>query len=101
MAGWGVAVSENALYVYAPLGMTLEDVVASVTSRAATAIGKSDELGSLAPGMAGDAVVMDLEDGHFTYVDGAGNGVTASRRFQTRHVIRAGRRLPAAHADHL
>jgi len=83
------------------LGMTLDDVVASVTSRAAAAIGKSEELGSLAPGMAGDAVVLDLEDGHFTYVDGAGNELKATRRLRTRHVIRAGRRLPAAHADHL
>ena len=83
------------------LGMSLDDVVASVTSRAAAAIGKSAELGSLAPGMAGDAVVLDLEDGHFTYVDSAGNEVQAPRRFRTRHVIREGRRLPAAHADHL
>jgi len=79
----------------------LDDVVASVTSRAAAAIGKSSELGSLAPGMAGDAVVMDLEDGHFIYVDGAGNEVKATRRFRMRHVVRAGRRLPAPHADRL
>jgi dihydroorotase len=83
------------------LGMSLEEVVASVTSRAAAAIGKSAELGSLTPGMAGDAVVMDLEDGPFTYVDGAGNEVKANRRFRTRHVIRDGRRLSAAHADQL
>ncbi|MGH7310805.1 MAG: amidohydrolase/deacetylase family metallohydrolase [Candidatus Rokuibacteriota bacterium] len=83
------------------LGMPLDEVVASVTSRAAVAIGKSAELGSLAPGMAGDAVIMDLEDGHFTYVDGAGNEVKASRRFRTRQVIRQGRRLPAAHAEQL
>jgi dihydroorotase len=83
------------------LGMTLDDVVASVTSRAAAAIGKSAEIGSLAPGMAGDAAVLDLEDGHFTYVDSAGNKVRATRRFRTRHVIRAGRRLPAASSDTL
>jgi dihydroorotase len=83
------------------LGMSLDDVVASVTSRAAAAIGKSAELGSLAPGMIGDAVVMDLQDGHFTYVDGAGHEVKTARRLRTRHVIRAGRRLPAAHADQL
>jgi dihydroorotase len=86
---------------FVALGMTLEDVVASVTSRAAAAIGKSAELGSLAPGMAADAVVMDFEDGHFTYVDSAGHEVKTSRRLRTRHVIREGRRLPAAHADHL
>lgn len=83
------------------LGLSVDEVIASVTSRAATAIGKSAELGSLAPGMAGDAVVLDLEDGQFTYTDGARNEVKASRRFRTRHVIRAGRRLPATHADHL
>jgi dihydroorotase len=83
------------------LGMTLDDVVASVTSRAAAAIGKSAELGSLAAGMAGDAAILDLEDGRFTYVDGAGNSVEAARRFRARHVIRDGRRLPAAHADSL
>jgi dihydroorotase len=83
------------------LGMGLPDVVAAVTSRAAAAIGKSNELGSLAAGMAGDAVVLDLEDGHFTYVDGAGHEVKATQRFRTRHVIREGRRLPAPHADHV
>ncbi len=76
-----------------------QDVIASVTSRAAAAIGKSAELGSLAPGMIGDAVVLELEDGQFTYVDGARNEVKAERRFRTRHVIRGGRRLPAAHTD--
>ena len=44
---------------------------------------------------------MDLEDGQFTYVDGAGNEVKATRRFSTRHVIREGRRLPAAQSDQL
>lgn len=83
------------------LGMPLDDVVASVTSRAAAAIGKSGDLGSLAPGMTGDAVVMDLEDGRFTWVDGARHEVTATQRLRTRHVIRGGRRLPAAHADHV
>jgi dihydroorotase len=83
------------------LGMPLEEVIASVTSRAAAAIGQAGELGSLAPGTAGDAVVLDLEEGRFTYADGARNQVEADRRFRTRHVIRAGRRLPAAHADHL
>jgi dihydroorotase len=83
------------------LGMTLEDVVAAVTSRAAAAIGKSAELGSLGPGMAGDAVILDLEEGRFTYADGAGHEVEAMRRFRTRHVIRDGRRLPAAHLDFL
>ena len=80
-------------------GTSLEEVVASVTSRAAAAIGKSSELGSLAPGMAGDAVVMDLEEGSFTYVDFARNEVKTTRRFRTRHVIPDGRRLSTAQSD--
>ncbi|MBI4588584.1 MAG: amidohydrolase/deacetylase family metallohydrolase [Candidatus Rokubacteria bacterium] len=79
---------------FVALGMPLDEVIASVTSRAAAAIGKSAEIGSLAPGMAGDAVVLDLEEGQFSFVDGARNEVKASRRFRTRHVIRGGRRLP-------
>ncbi|MBI2527902.1 MAG: amidohydrolase/deacetylase family metallohydrolase [Candidatus Rokubacteria bacterium] len=81
------------------LGMSLEDVIGAVTNRAAAAIGKSAELGSLAPGMAGDAVVLDLEEGDFTFLDHARNEVRARRRFRTRCVVRDGQRLrltPAA-----
>lgn len=78
------------------LGLPLEEVVASVTSRAAAAAGKSAEIGSLAPGLAGDAAVLELEEGRFSFVDGAGNEVKAARRFRTRHVVRAGRRVAAA-----
>ncbi len=78
------------------LGMPIEDVVASVTSRAAAAIGQAHGIGSLAVGMAGDAAVLDLEEGLFVFVDGAGNEVKASRRFRTRRVIRAGRKLSMA-----
>ncbi len=49
--------------------------------------------------MAGDAVVMDLEEGSFTYVDFARNEVKTTRRFRTRHVIREARRLSAAESD--
>ena len=52
-----------------------------------------------APGMAGDAVVMDLEEGSFTYVDFARNEVKTTRRFRMRHVIRDGRRLSTAQSD--
>jgi dihydroorotase len=85
------------------LGLGLEEVIAAVTSRPAAALGKAGDVGSLAPGMAGDAVVLDLEEGQFSYVDAAGHSVQASRRFRTRHVIRGGQRVaaPPAGADHL
>jgi dihydroorotase len=81
------------------LGLPLDEVVASVTSRPAAAIGQSAAIGSLAPGMAGDAAVFDMEEGNFTFVDGAGHEVKAERRLRTRHVIRAGRRLAAELPD--
>lgn len=85
------------------LGLPLDEVVASVTSRPAAALGLSREIGSLAPGMAGDAVVLDLEEGAFTFVDAAGHEVKATRRLRVRHVIRAGRvvREPATPGDRL
>lgn len=85
------------------LGMPLEEVVASVTSRAAAAIGKAGELGSLAPGMAGDAAVFDVEEGDFTFVDSAGNEVRASRRLRTQAVVHDGRlvSMPPSPRDHL
>jgi dihydroorotase len=81
------------------LGLPLEEVVASVTSRPAAAIGQSGSIGSLAPGVTGDAAVLDVEEGHFTFVDGAGHEVKAERRLRTRHVIRAGRRFAAELSD--
>jgi dihydroorotase len=84
---------------FVALGMAMEDVVAGVTGRSAAAIGQSDTIGSLAPGMAGDAAVLDVEEGRFTFVDGAGHEVKTERRFRTRHVVRAGRTVVMGSAD--
>ena len=81
------------------LGLTLDEVVASVTSRAATAVGRSADLGSLRPGMAGDAAVLDFEEGHFRFVDGAGHEVRAERRLRTRAVVKDGRHVALLDAE--
>ena len=85
------------------LGLTIEEVVASVTSRPAAVLGESGTIGSLAPGMAGDAVILDVEAGRFRFVDGAGNAVEAERRLQPRCVIRSGRvvDIPPPDRNHL
>jgi dihydroorotase len=85
------------------LGLPLDEVVASVTSRPAAALGLSGTLGSIADGLSGDAAVMDLEEGRFLFRDAAANEVTATRRFKIRHVVRDGRRvpLPERDADHI
>lgn len=81
------------------LGLSLEEVVASVTSRAAAAIGRPAGLGSLRPGMAGDAAVLDFEEGHFRFVDGTGHEVRAERRLRTRAVVKDGRRVAPLDAE--
>jgi dihydroorotase len=74
------------------LEMPLEDVVASVTSKAAAAIGKSGELGTLQVGSAGDAAVLDLRQGDFTFVDAAGHRVQAGQRLTSVLTVKDGQR---------
>ncbi len=74
------------------LEMPLDGVVATVTSKAAAAIGKRDELGTLRVGSAGDAAVLDLEAGDFTFVDAAGNQVQAGQRLRALFTVKDGQR---------
>jgi dihydroorotase len=74
------------------LGMPLRDIIRSVTDAPAQAIGRGGELGSLAPGAEGDAAVLRLEDGHFTFGDTAGHEVTGRQQFVPVLTVRAGRR---------
>jgi dihydroorotase len=78
------------------LGMPLADVVAAVTSRAASAIGREATLGSLAIGRTADLAVFSIEEGQFTFRDSgaqlSGSGIerTATSRIRVHHTIRAG-----------
>ena len=73
------------------LGMTLEETVAASTSRPAAVLGLQDSLGSLAPGMAGDAAVFDLREGRFVWHDMAGHNVEGKVRLDTFLTVRDGR----------
>jgi dihydroorotase len=73
------------------LGLGLEEVVAAVTARPAAVVGRGADLGSLRPGMAGDAAVLAFEEGSFRFADAAGHEVRAERRLRTRAVVVAGR----------
>ena len=77
------------------LGMELEDVVATVTSNAAEAIGMADEIGSLAKGRAADVSVVDLVPGPWELRDNSGETVTADRAFVPRFALRDGVRYDA------
>lgn len=72
------------------LGMTLEDAVAASTVRAARAIGREKEFGSLGVGMAADIAAFSQEEGRFTYVDSARNQVEARMRLVPECTIKGG-----------
>ena len=73
------------------LGMPLGDVVRAATAAPAGAIARSGDLGSLAPGGAGDAAVFTVAEGRFPYQDADGHTLEGSRRWTPRLTVRAGR----------
>lgn len=73
------------------LGMGLDDVLARVTAAPARAMGMAGRIGTLQAGAAGDAVVLDLEEGAFPLVDSHGEQRMAERRLAPKTVVRAGR----------
>ena len=72
------------------LGMSLEDAVSASTSRPAQVLGLEDKLGSLSPGMSGDAAVYDLREGRFVWHDMARNKVEGKVRLDTFLTVRNG-----------
>lgn len=72
--------------------MPLPAAVRTVTDAPARAIGQQAKLGTLEPGAAGDAAVLELEEGEFTFGDAAGHELTARQRFAPVLTVRAGRR---------
>ena len=72
------------------LGLPLKDAVAAATSRPAQVLGLHDSLGSLAPGMAGDAAVFDMRDGRFVWHDMAGHSVPGQMRLDPFLTVRQG-----------
>ncbi len=78
------------------LGMPLVEVIAAATQRPAAAI-RRPELGTLAPGAAGDATILDLAEGSFDYVDVMGERLQGDRRLEVEAMVLAGRIWP--HSD--
>ena len=72
------------------MGMSLSDAVAASTIKPARVLGMEDEIGSLAPGMSGDAAVYDLREGRFVWFDSAGHSVDGKLRMDTFMSVRAG-----------
>jgi dihydroorotase len=71
------------------MGVPLTDVVAMATIRPAEVVGRAADLGSLAPGTAGDVTVLRIEEGPAELSDGY-ETVVASRRLAPVGCLRAG-----------
>jgi len=69
------------------LGMSLNDVIACVTSQAAATYGEFQALGSLAEGSVADIAIMELAEGKFEYVDNYKGTREGTQKLQTRQVI--------------
>ena len=72
------------------MGLTLEGAISASTVKPAQVLGLEDSLGSLAPGMSGDAAVFDLREGRFVWHDSAGHNVEGKLRVDTFLTVRAG-----------
>lgn len=72
------------------LGFSLDDALAKVTTTPAQAIRMADQIGTLAVGAWGDAVVFDLQEGDFALVDSSGVVRTGKQRLVPKTVVRAG-----------
>lgn len=74
------------------LGMTLPDVVATVTSNPARLLGLSDSIGALLPGREADISVLDVLRGRFELRDNSGERVQAAEMIVPSFAVRAGQR---------
>jgi dihydroorotase len=75
------------------LGMSLPDIVATVTSNAAKMLKMEGSLGSLQPGREADITVLDLLHGRFTLSDNSGETVIAPDLLTPAFAIRAGKMM--------
>lgn len=78
------------------LGMPLVDALAKVTAVPAKVVGMEGRIGTLAPGAEGDAVVLDLQEGTFDFMDSRRVTRTGHLRLVPTAVVKAGREYPAA-----
>jgi dihydroorotase len=76
------------------LGVPLAEVVAMATTGPARSIGRSDELGSLAPGRPAEVSVLRVDEGPAELSDGH-ETIVAERRLVPAGCVRAGVWLPA------
>jgi len=72
------------------VGMSFEDMLASVTSRPAAALGRADELGSLKAGTAADVTVLESLEGRWEFKDAEGSTNVLEQLLVPRWVVKNG-----------
>lgn len=82
------------------LGMPLADLVERATIRAARAV-RRRELGVLEVGGVGDATILAIEEGRFTYVDSTGEKMISNQRLFCEGCVLAGAFVPVTPRDPL
>ncbi len=77
------------------LGMSLMDVIATVTSNPARMLQMQDTIGALLPGREADISIIDLLRGRFTLSDNSGESMVAEEMLMPLFAIRAGETISA------
>jgi dihydroorotase len=71
-------------------GASLDDVAALVTTSPAAILGRTGELGTLAPGAAGDVAILELDEAPRTLVDAEGDRLETARSLRPWRTVRGG-----------
>jgi len=83
----------NAMTKLLALGMTLPEILATVTSNPARMLRMEDGIGSLQVGREADVSVLEVLNGRFELADNSGVKVTASEMIVPAFALRTGRRF--------
>jgi len=85
---------------YLCLGLSIDEVVSLVSDRAAHAIGRPGDIGTLRVGASADISVLRLEEGPFALTDSIGATREVNRVLVPVETLRAGRRHTPLHPAH-
>ncbi|HVO14048.1 MAG TPA: amidohydrolase/deacetylase family metallohydrolase [Alphaproteobacteria bacterium] len=83
----------NVMSIFLRLGMSLNDVIARVTTAPAKALKLDDRAGSLKVGLPADVTVFRIEEGAFELADTYNSSRTADRRIMPVMAFKGGRRI--------
>ena len=80
----------NVMSKYLAMGMTLPEVIARGSWKAAKSI-KRDYLGHLSVGSVADIAVLSIQEGKFGFVDSGNNRIEGNRKLEAEMTVRAGK----------